>query len=504
MLSYWLDRSPTNNPPAEAPTPLPRAPLDADVAVVGAGLTGLVTALLLARAGKRVVLLEARSVGAVTTGHTTGKVSLLQGTKLSRLLRHQPGSVVRSYVEANREGQAWLLRFCDRAGIRAERRTAVTYAATEEQRAAARAEHDAAQRLGMTTRWVDDLDLPFPTFGAVVLDEQAQIDPVVVLDELVREFEEHGGVLVEGARVTRVDRTGPPILHTDVDLEVRAGDVVLATGTPVVDRGLHFAKVEAHRSYVLMFTGADVPEEMLISAGSPTRSVREVIDQEGTSRLMVGGAGHVVGRTASARQHLVDLRTWTHRHFPAAEETHAWSAQDYRSHDGLPLVGSLPLGQGHVHVATGFDKWGLTNGVAAALQISADLLGSEMSWASPAPRHLPSSRSVREAARANLAVGAHLVGDWVAAEIHATDAAPTEGAGQVGRRGRDPRPVATSTVSGASCRVSAICTHLGGVLTWNDAEQSWDCPLHGSRFAPDGAVLEGPATRPLPSVSSPE
>src|SRR5690606_23523263 len=117
MTSYWLpDTRPRRTPPEVDGL------LSADVTVVGAGLTGLVTAVLLARAGKEVVVLEARSVGAVTTGHTTGKVSLLQGTRYSRLLRHQPEEVARSYVEANREGQAWLLRLCDSAGIHHQRR----------------------------------------------------------------------------------------------------------------------------------------------------------------------------------------------------------------------------------------------------------------------------------------------------------------------------------------------------------------------------------------------
>ncbi len=467
MSSYWLSRSPRSDE-STRPRGVPDdVPLETDVAVVGAGITGLVTALLLARAGKRVVLLEARYVGAVTTGHTTGKVSLLQGTKLSRLLRHQSETVARSYVESNREGQAWLLRFCERAHIRADRRPAITYAATSEQRAAAQGEHDAATRLGLSTRWADDLDLPFPTFGGVVLDEQAQIDPVVVLEELVREFEQHGGTLLEGTRVTGVSLTGPPTVRTDAGPEVRCRDVVLATGTPVLDRGLHFAMVEPQRSYVLMFTGAEAPHAMTISAGSPTRSVREVVDAEGGSRLMVGGAGHVVGRADSEQQHLTDLRVWARRHFPDAQETHAWSAQDYRSHDGLPIVGGLPLGQGHVHVATGFDKWGLTNGVAAALQLSAGLLGSTMSWEVPAARRLPHPRTLVAALTANAEVGAELVTDWV------------------------------SRVRGGRCAAVPICSHLGGVLHWNDVEETWDCPLHGSRFATDGEVLEGPATSPL-------
>lgn len=497
MSSYWLERSAA---PRLAPTPSVRdaAPADAEVVVIGAGITGLVAGLLLARAGKQVVIVEARSVGAVTTGHTTGKVSLLQGTKLSRLLRRQPQAAVQRYLESNREGQAWLLRFCDDAALGAERRTAMTYAADPEQRDSAEEEHRAAQRLGLATRWVDSPDLPFPTHGAVALDDQAQIDPIIVLTELVREFTEHGGVLLEGERVVRVGAGSTPVVRTSTGLQIHADDVVLATGTPILDRGAHFARLEAQRSYVLMYSGVQPPSEMLLSAGSPTRSLRTVTDDAGSARLMVGGSGHVVGRTTSERRHLDDLRAWTARHFPGAEETHAWSAQDYRSHDGLPHVGALPLGQHHVHVATGFDKWGLTNGVAAALQISAELLGSAMPWAPRRPA-LPSASTVATTVRANLEVGARMVGGWAAAELHEPQPDLPEGSGVVGRNGADPRPIAASTVSGRRCQVSGICTHLGGVLRWNDAEHTWDCPLHGSRFDADGAVLEGPATTALSS-----
>ena len=180
--------------------------------------------------------------------------------------------------------------------------------------------------------------------------------------------------------------------------------------------------------------------------------------------------------------------------FPGAEETHAWSAQDYSSHDGLPFIGALPRGRGHVYVATGYGKWGLTNGVAAALSLTQEIHGHRASWQRPISHRITRPSGALEIARLNAAVAAHLVGDLARAELRAAGT-PEEGEGVVGRRGA--LPVGEATVNGRRCSVVAICTHLGGTLTWNDAERSWDCPLHGSRFSPDGDVLEGPATRPL-------
>jgi len=141
QLSLWRDRPPIDSDEL--------TDLRYDDVIVGAGLTGLVTALLLARSGRRVVVLEAREVGAVTTGNTTGKVSLLQGTRLSRILDRQSEHVARAYLEANREGQAWLLRFCEDHGVRYQRRSAVTYAPDQQNLRAARDEHEAARRLGV-------------------------------------------------------------------------------------------------------------------------------------------------------------------------------------------------------------------------------------------------------------------------------------------------------------------------------------------------------------------
>jgi glycine/D-amino acid oxidase-like deaminating enzyme len=452
--------------------PTPDEPLD--VVVVGAGLTGLVTALLLARAGCRVAVVEARHVGAVTTGNTTAKLSLLQGTRLSRIRRHQSHKVASAYVDANREGMEWLLRFCADHDVDVQRRPAVTYAATEGERSAVEAEHRAAHSLGLPVQWQDRLDVPFPHVAATVLADQAQFDPMDVLGALVDQLRSHGGTLHQGRRVRGVALVGAPVVRLDGGLILAAEHVVLATGTPILDRGLYFAKLEARRSYGLAFQGVDPPAGMFLSAGSDTRSLRDAPGR----RIVVGGSGHVVGRSRSEQAHLDALREWTQKWFPDATETHHWSAQDYRSHDGIPFVGALPRGGGRIHLATGYDKWGMTNAVAAARSISADILGDRPGWAKTMGRRITRPSGAAALVRTNLGVAGAIAG----------------GAASVVR---DRLPGPLSRAPSEDCEMVRICTHLGGVLHWNTAESSWDCPLHGSRFSRDGAVLEGPATRPL-------
>jgi len=438
-----------------------------DHVVVGAGITGLTTGLLLARAGTRVAVIEARERGAVTTGRSSAKISVLQGTKLSRMRRHHSQRLVSAYVEGNREAQAWLLRFCDDHGVPVERRPAVTYAATAEDEEAARAEHEVAAASGLPVRWQQRFDVPVPHVGGTVLDDQAQLDPMDLVETLTQQLRAHGGLLHEGRRVVSVSRDGREV-ELDDGRRLRASRVVLATGTPILDRGLVFAKVEAQRSYVVAFSGVRPPHEMLLSAGSPSRSLRSVERGEG-SLLMVGGAGHTVGRARSEREHLDSLRQWTAECYPEAVETHAWSAQDYGAPDGVPYVGPLPRGRGRVLVATGFDKWGLTNGVAAALSLTAEILGDgPPTWQKPLRHRITGPGEALRLAELNARVG-----------LAACRALPG-----IGRR--------------------PLCTHLGGVLRRNDAEGTWDCPLHGSRFADDGSVLEGPATQPLSARSPSE
>lgn len=494
--SLWLvDRT---RPYAEAELGRPSA----DVVVVGAGITGLITAVLLARAGKDVLVLEARTAGAVTTGNTTGKISLLQGTMLSQIVARHGAGIARDYVRGNREGQDWLLRYCDTNGIAVQREDAYTYAQSRGEVASARAELAACRLADLAVEWEADADVPFPYHGGVRLAGQAQFDPMPLLDSLIGELVHRGGRLAEGTRVHR-------LAHRNGRLEVRArtgnghvvvdaGQCVLATGMPILDRGGFFARVKPNRSYCTAF---DVPgaitRPMFISAGSPTRSVRYTPFGDG-ERLVVAGASHVVGRKSPTAE-LDELSSWARKYYPGAVVTHQWSAQDYMPAAHLPYVGANLPGDEKVFIATGFNKWGLAAGAAAALVLSGLILGGRMDWARAfaawSPRELAGATT---AVRANLEVAFHMAKGWLAPTTRWGSDVPPDG-GVV--TGPPWHMEARCMVNGVPHRVSPVCPHLGGIVNWNDADKSWECPLHGSRFAPDGTLLEGPATRGLTASS---
>lgn len=473
----------------------------ADIVVAGAGITGLMTAVLLARAGREVLVLEARTVGACATGNTTAKISLLQGTRLSTISAKQGKRLAGDYLAGNRAGQDWLLSFCAATGVAVQREDAYSYAQSGRGVAAARAEYDACRALELPVSWESRADVPFDYRGGVRLVQQAQFDPMQVLDALRSELLTAGGQLVEYTRLQSASG-GRHGLRLDIEsprgrTELRATQLVLATGIPVLDRGGYFARVKPSRSYCMAF---DVPGEitrpMMISTDSPTRSLRYA-PVDGAARLLVGGAGHTVGRAKHPSAALTELESWTLRHYPGATRTHLWSAQDYAPVDELPYVGPILPDSDTIYVATGFNKWGMTNGAAAALALSGRLLGERPAWdrafASWSTREL---RGLTTAVSANIEVGLNLAKGWIAPAAHIGHHYLGEDADGV-VSGPPWRLQARCRVNGVEHRLSPVCPHLGGIVNWNDADRAWECPLHGSRFAPDGTLLEGPATRGL-------
>ena len=491
MTSLWHATRPSSPDRTLREQPLPTR---ADLVVVGAGITGLTTALLARRAGLDVLVLEARHLGAAATGNTTAKISLLQGTVLSQVRKHHDQEVVSAYVCSNTEGRDLLVGLIEELGVDHQRETAYTYANTDKGLRALEQEYAAAVGAGLPMRWTDDLELPYAVAGAIALDDQVQVHPMELLEALASALEDEGGRVVEGVRVVRTGLR-ETVVHTDSG-DVRADAVVMATGAPQLDRAAHFSRMVAQRSYALSFQVPDdatVPHGMYLSADQPSRSLRWTPSERGRL-LLVGGNGHEVGREPDTARRVQELVDWTHEHWGPASLTHQWSAQDYETENRLPVVQELP-GPARVWQVSGFQKWGFTNGPASALALVAAVTGSEEpSWRSTLRRRVPGLRDLGAAAVAQQKVGWHMTRGWASALVDG-HADPEPGEGVVRRQGA--KVVATANVDGRLCSVSGVCPHLGGILRWNAAEQSWDCPLHGSRFAPDGQVLEGYATRGL-------
>jgi glycine/D-amino acid oxidase-like deaminating enzyme len=405
----------------------------------------------------------------------------------------------------------------DGPDCRWERRPAITYATTDAGRSDLADELAAATEAGLDVELVDELDLPFPTSGGLVMADQAQIDPVAYLAGLVAEIDASPhAVLHEGSRVQAVKGRGPVEMSTGSG-SVRAPVAVIATLLPFLDRGGLFARTRPVTSYIVALRAdGPLPDGMYLSADAPSRSVRTACRGE-EEILLVGGAGHVTGRTDSARERARELVAWARCHFTVQDVISEWSAHDYESADHLPFVGPLTPLEPNVLVATGFEKWGMTMGTAAALALSSQVVREgernqgafdredDVRGDSPAATGGESPWWARtfDPARTGAALGrtatfnAEVMGELVKGWLNPDRDPDPDGAGEVVRRRMVPVSTRGEDAGPSDRDLTVVCTHLGGVCRWNDLDRTWDCPLHGSRFTSDGEVIAGPAVRPL-------
>ena len=464
-----------------------------DVAILGGGITGLTTALLLTRDGARVAVIEAARVGSGVTGCTTAKASALQQTIYQQLRNRHGRDGAAAYAKASAAGVELLAELVREEQIECdlERRPAFTYAAAETERSSVEDEHEAAVEAGLPVRFVERIDLPFPTHGAVCLDDQIQIHPVRYVQGLAHAVVGAGSFVAEQTRAMGVDAGDPCKVRTERGT-VTAQQVVVATHYPVLDRGFFFARLEPQRSYCIaaQIDGA-LPASMSISAGTPTRSIRSYGDL-----LIVGGEGHTTGARSATPKRYERLEEFTRRHWDLREVSHRWSAQDPVSWDQLPVVGPYHPGSTRLFVASGFHKWGISSGTFAARILSDLIAGRDHPWAKRFDPSRVGVRGLPRVAQINSKVAFDFFADRAIPPVKSSASSVPHGEGRVVRDGLG-RTGIYRDMTGRTHAVSVRCTHLGCLLRFNAADRSWDCPCHGSRFGVDGEVLEGPATRSL-------
>ena len=495
LASFWdLDEPDGAALGAVEPNPL-SGTIRTDVAIVGGGIAGLVVAAAAAQLGRDVVVLEARDLAAGTTGGSTAKVTALHGMTYADLESTRGEHAAHVYAEANLWGVGELGRRVQQHGIDCgwQTQAAYTYTAEEARLPEVRREAEAAARAGLPVSAVTDTPLPFDVALAVRCEEQAQLDPVRFCLGLAASLRRRGVQVHRRARVMTVREGSPHRLVLD-DGEVEATDVVLATQLPVHDPGLLFSRTTPQRSYALAARlSGPVPDGMYLGIDSPTRSIRHVGGDPEVG--IFGGPSHQTGEGGATTEHHVELERWVRATFPVQEVLATWSAQDRVPDDGVPFIGRMPGSSPGVYVATGFKKWGLTHAAVAGAIISQLIDGHVDGWLEvfDAGRGPSSAQAVRSDVGAGAKGVGHFVGDRLRTIRPPTASAlgPGEG-GVVDHEGT--KVAAYRDESGELTVISARCTHMGCLVAWNQAERSWDCPCHGSRFGTDGAVIDGPAT----------
>ena len=498
--SLWIESTPETSYPSLAGN------VSVDVAVLGAGITGLTAATLLKRAGKTVAVIELKRIVRGVTGYTTAKLTAGHGLIYADLIAKHGEDKARLYAESNEAAIDRVETLAAEYGIDCdfERTANYVYTESDDEVPLIQEEVEAATRLGLPASFVKETPLPYPVAGAVRLENQAQFHPRKYLLPLAERIPGDGSHLFENTLAYDV-RDGDPCVVTTTHGQVQARDVIVATHIPFLDRGLFFTKVHPSRSYAIAapVEGERAPEGMYITVGQPTRSIRTA-PHDGERLLILGGEGHKPGEDPDTGERYRALERFLYERFAIADAEYRWSTQDYTPLDRMPYIGRLRRGARRVYVATGFAKWGLTKGTLAAEILTDAIRGVPNPWAAvyDANRLTPKA-SARTFMQENASVARHWVGDRLKRAPADSPArlAPGEGA-LMSVAGE--RLALYRGENGELHALSPVCTHLGCIVGWNTAERSWDCPCHGSRFAATGEVIQGPAVDALRRKPTPD
>ena len=474
MASIWAESS-----RFQEREPL-REEIGTEIAVIGAGIAGLLTASALQKAGHRVVVLEAGRTAGGQTRNTTAKITSQHGMVYRRLIGTLGKNRAEQYAMANQAAIEAYRRLIEAENIRCffEERSAYVYGYDRD---ALQAEAEAAASLGLPASYVRETALPFPTAGAVCFAHQAQFHPLRFLEHVARSL-----TVYENSRVVSVE---DGMIRT-AEGRVRAEQVVFACHYPFINvPGLYSTRMHQERSYVLALENAWQAEGMWIGAEDGGFSFRNERDL-----LLLGGGGHRCGENSAGGQYAL-LRRKAAEWFPGSREVAHWSAQDCVSADGVPYIGRFAKSRPNWYVASGFQKWGMTSAMVSALLLC-DLVSGKQS---PYAAAFAPDRFDALALAGIAAEGGHAL-KGLAKELFQI---PAEQAAQIPRGHgaivffRGKKLGVYKDTDGRIYPVRTRCPHLGCQLEWNPEELSWDCPCHGSRFDRLGNLISGPAQEDL-------
>jgi len=478
---------------------------DVDVCVVGAGIAGMSTAFLLARAGKQVLVLERRCVGCGDTGVTTAHLSSAMDDGFGTLERLHGAKGLRLAWESHQAAIDFIDQTCREEGIDCDfvRLPGYLFLGPEDRPELLDRARDAAHRSGFgdVERLDSAPDALFDTGPCLRFPRQGRFHPLRYLQGLEAALRKRGGELRRAA-VTAVEGGTPATVRTEDGATVRAGAIVVCTNVPIHHVLATHLKQAPYITYVIAapLPGGKGGDALYWDTDEPYHYLR-LQELDGRRMLVVGGEDHHAGEEQGTEaERWQRLEAWTRARVPIGEVTHRWSGQVMEPADGLAFIGRDQSAGDNVYVATGDSGQGITHGTIAGMLISELVQGREHAWADLYDPGRKSLRAVKDLVTENVHVARHYA-EWVFGPPEAADSPQEIAAGSgavVRRRGR---PIAIyRDEQGAVHERSAVCRHLGCIVHWNNAAKSWDCPCHGSRYAPTGEVVHGPARSDLAAI----
>jgi glycine/D-amino acid oxidase-like deaminating enzyme/nitrite reductase/ring-hydroxylating ferredoxin subunit len=499
-VSVWQE----NERPMPTYAPLHQN-LRADICVVGAGIAGLTTAYLLQKSGNAVVVLDAWGLAGGETSRTTAHLTAVLDDRFFNLESLFGEDNARLAAESHMSAIHRIELIVKEEGIRCDFERVDGYlVAPPGHQDDLEKEIEAVKRAGFSDREIF-MEIPVKGFGqigpGIRFPQQATFHITNYMAGLADAFIKHGGRIFTGSHVREVKGGRQAQVRTDEGFQVEAGHIVVATNTPINDWVKMHTKQAAYRTYVigLEIAKGAYPGFLLWDMEDPYHYVR-LMRGDAQDFLVVGGEDHKTGQANDMAQRYQRLEDWARRYFPLAGEVrYRWSGQVMEPVDSLAFIGRNPMDEGNVYIATGDSGNGMTHGTIAGMLITDLIQGRSNPWEKlydPARKTMKATPSfIKE----NTNAVRHMVKDWVRpSEVDTTDAI-RPGQGAVVRRGASKMAVYRDE-QGMLHERSAVCTHLGCVVQWNQGEQSWDCPCHGSRFDCEGHILNGPAIKPLAAV----
>jgi glycine/D-amino acid oxidase-like deaminating enzyme/nitrite reductase/ring-hydroxylating ferredoxin subunit len=499
--SYWMEDGPAIDAPTLA------ADERCDVAVVGSGIAGLSIAYELSRFGRSVVVIDRGRIGNGMTARTTAHLATELDDYYFELIRVRGEEEARLYHDSQVAAVNRIEAICRDEGIDADfRRLDGFLIPTEEGPISGlRKEYEACKAIGVDVEWADRAPIPGLDSGRCLrFPNQGRFHPTRYLAGLARAIAARGGRLyAETAHVADEEKEGVVEVTTERGPVIRAGAAVFATNSPTNNKVAIHAKQVPDRTYVIAgrVPKGSVPDALVWDTYEAYHYVRiqEVSGSE--DLLIVGGEDHRSGAANDMDERLARLAGWTRRCYPSfTRADYSWSGQVMEPMDFMPFSGRNP-GNENIYIHTGDSGQGITNGVAGSLTILPLIIGEDSRYAplfDPGRKSATSTASIGEFIRGQAGAVKNMAGHLGPGELGSLDELKP-GEGGIIRRGLH-KIAAYRDGNGAVVQRSAACTHLGCIVHWNGFERCWDCPCHGSQFAPDGEVFNGPAVKPLAEV----
>lgn len=475
--------------------------LRADVVVAGSGFTGLTAALQLQRAGKKVIVLESGECGLGESAYSTAMLTEFLDTRYYKLIDNFGAENAKLAASATLSAMNWVQSTVTNEKIQCEFELVPAYLYTEDDHSISELnkEFDAALKCGLRVKLSDKLHPSLNARSALMLPDQIQLNPRAYVLGLARLFLAAGGDIYTNSRIVDVEDGTPCVVRTENNSILSADDVIVATHTPVCNLLFLHTKLAAYRTYViaLQLEQQVPPIAQYFDTRDPYHYIRHALLPSGPL-WYVGGEDHKTGTVDDTEGCFSKLIDFAMQHFHISSIPYRWSGQIMEPADGLPYIG-LNSASSHVYVATGFSGNGTTWGTLAGGMISDAILGRANQYSDllKATRINPVAAASNFVAE-NLDALYRLIGDALSkSDFESLREMPVNSGGILNINGKK---TAVHRAAGGYRLFSAICPHLNCVVHWNNSEQSFDCPCHGSRFGCDGAVLNGPAIEGLKPV----